>query len=178
MRFKTKDLMVTVLPEAGDAAVAKACLLGTVICRHPTFCTGGTACLGGTFCGGGYPLYVSDFFRYSPRSLLASCGFLASCLACSKGLSGGCGFGNSCGRGGSACDFTDLCPGGSIDPWVIEHIEDLTAIRAELVATLKQLDEMKSGLKSSIASKAEADSLESALNDALNQVRAAKKGLK
>ena len=79
----------------------------------------------------------------------------------------------------AACDPTIVCPGGSRDPFVIQHMEDLVALRAELQETLKQLDVMqKEGLPSSIGSKAEADALESSLTAALEQVRAAKKNLK
>jgi uncharacterized protein involved in exopolysaccharide biosynthesis len=72
----------------------------------------------------------------------------------------------------------DPC-GGSIDPpYVIQHVEDLAALRAELQNTLKQLDAIqKEGLPSSITSRAEADALEQSLNEALKQVREAKSKL-
>ena len=55
----------------------------------------------------------------------------------------------------------------------------MVAIKAELQDTLRQLDVIqKEGLPSSIGSKAEAASIEQTLQDALEQVRAAKKTLK
>lgn len=182
MRFKTTDLMVTVLPKAEiDAELAKACLLHTWVCRHPTFncgcsivpsclgCSRHVSCLGHTYCG--------------PCSVAAvSCGgcsvAISLCNACSQLASLGC-WGGSCGPGGSACDPTIFCAGGSRDPYVIEHLEDLVALRADLQETLKQLDALqKDGLKSAIASKADADAMEKSLTEALDQVRAARKTLK
>jgi hypothetical protein len=93
-------------------------------------------------------------------------------------VSGGCQFFNSCGPGGSACDFTNICPGGSLDPYVIQNVEDLATLRTELQATLKSLDAIeKEGLPGSIGSKSEAEALERGLTAALEQVRAAKKKL-
>jgi uncharacterized protein involved in exopolysaccharide biosynthesis len=81
---------------------------------------------------------------------------------------------NSCGPGRSACDPTIFCPGGSRDPFVIQYIEDLVALRDELKETLERLGAIeKEGLPSSIGSKAEADALEQSLNEALKQVKAA-----
>jgi hypothetical protein len=99
---------------------------------------------------------------------------------CSRLASVGCGFDNSCGVGGSACDPTVItCFGGSRDPFVIEHIEDLVALKADLQDTLKQLDVIqKEGLPSAIGTKADADAMEKSLTEALEQVRAAKKTIK
>lgn len=156
MHFKTKDLLVTVLPKATEDLL-KACLFGTHICRHPTFCINATRICGAVSfcrfnsCGG-----ITDFCN--PRSF-------------------GC-FPNSCGRGGSACDFTDFC-GGSLDWIVVEHMEDLVALKAELKETLTQLDAIeKQGLPSKISSMAEADALERSLKEALDQVSKAKSKLK
>jgi hypothetical protein len=182
MRFKTTDLLVTVLPKAQlDKDLAKACLLNTFVCRHPTFNCGGcslfvscvgcsqnVSCIGHTLCG--------------PCSVAISCHgcsvAISFCGGCSRLASIGCGT-NSCGPGGSACDPTIFCPGGSRDPFVIEHLEDLVALRADLQETLKQLDAIqKEGLPSAIASKADAEAMERSLSAALDQVRQAKKSLK
>ena len=163
MNFKTKDLMVTVLPKVTNAELAKICLLNTHICRHPTLT-----------CVHGCTFFISCGHCSVRFSACGYCSYMQSCIG-----SGGCGFLNSCGPGGSACDPTIFCPGGSRDPFVIEHLEDLVALRAELQDTLKQLDAIqKEGLPSSIGTKAEAAALEQSLTDALEQVRAAKKGLK
>lgn len=153
MQFKTKDLLVNVLP-AGIAKENILCLFQTHICRSPTII--GCA-IYGTWCG-----YCSRF---------VTCGF------CSVAFSIGCR-GGSCGPGGSACDFTNICAGGSGDPYVIENLEDLATLRTELQATLKSLDALeKEGLPGSIGSKREAEALERGLTEALEQVRAAKKKL-
>jgi hypothetical protein len=164
MNFKTKDLMVTVLPKVTNPDLAKICLLQTHICRHPTFVTCGCSLNITNNCG---------FCTFKP-SFCGPCSFLVSCQH-----TGGCGIFNSCGGpGGSACDPTYFCF-GSQDPYVIEHVEDIVALRAELQETLKQIDAIqKEGLPSSIGSRAEAAALEQSLNAALEQVRSAKKGLK
>lgn len=168
MNFKTKDLMVTVLPTVSNEALAKVCLLNTHICRHPTL-----------ICAKGCTFFVSCGPCSAQLSACGFCSFMHSCPGCSALISGGCGFLNSCGPGGSACDPTIFCPGGSRDPFVIEHLEDLVALKAELQETLKQLDAIqKEGLPSSIRTRAEATALENSLSEALDQVRAAKKGLK
>jgi hypothetical protein len=165
MRFKTKDLLVTVLPAAVDKEVAKICLLHTVICKFPTFHCG----QGPTICFCTLSPTICHFCSVPPTI----------CQICSFQFSGGCQLLASCGPGVSACDATVICPGGSRDPFVVQHMEDLVALRAELQETLKQLDVMaKEGLPSSIGSKAEADALERSLTAALEQVRAAKKNLK
>jgi hypothetical protein len=151
MQFKTKDLLVTVLP-AGSAKENILCLLQTHICRSPTVI--------------GCHIYGS------------LCGLHPTCGICSRygTWPGGCHFFNSCGIAGSPCNPTPFCPGGSRDPYVIENLEDLATLRTELQATLKSLDAMeKEGLPGSIGSKSEAEALERGLTAALEQVRAAKK---
>jgi hypothetical protein len=168
MNFKTKDLMVTVLPKVTNEELAKVCLLNTHICRHPTLT-----------CAQGCTFFISCGHCSVQFSACGFCSYLHTCVQCSFVASGGCGFAHSCGPGGSACDPTIFCPGGSRDPFVIEHMEDLVALRAELQETLKRLDTIqKEGLPSSIRTTAEANALEQSLSDALEQVRAAKKTLK
>ena len=162
MQITFKDLLVTVLPKAVlDPELAKVCLLRTVICRNPTlYCfRGSLGCdLRVSFCG--------------------HCSFLGTCGFCSVQGTGGCGFMHSCGPGNSACDPTNICPGGSRDPFIIQHLEDLVSLKAELQATIKSLDAIqKEGLPSAISTKAEAEAMERGLTEALEQVRAAKKNL-
>jgi hypothetical protein len=159
MEFKTKDLLVTVLPktELPTKELERLCLLRTCICGFHSYC-----------------------FQYScyNRTCLYVGSFCGICSVIGTG-GGGCGILHSCGPGFSACDPTVICPGGSYDPFVIRHIEDLASIRAELQDTLKKLDEVeKAGLPSAIRSKSEADALESGLTEILEQIRNAKKGLK
>lgn len=152
MRFKTKDLLVTVLPKAtvDIRDIAKICYLRTHICRHPSVC-------------------------FSP-TLCGTCSHFYSCLCTLHGTFG-C-LGNSCGPGNSACDPTVFCPGGSGDPWVIEDLEDLVTVRRELQETLQQLDALeKEGLPGAIRTRADAEALEASLTQALEQVRAQKANL-
>ena len=180
MQFKTKDLLVTVLPKLEDAEIAKVCLFHTFICKHPTIvnCLHQT-CILNTYTGcGRCSLFITCGYCSHFQTFCNACSLLVSCIGCSVAVSAGCHFGNSCGAGGSACDPTIFC-GISNDPFVIEHLEDLITLRAELQDTLKRLDAMqKEGLSSGIGTKAEAEAIEKGLNEALEQVRAAKKGTK
>jgi hypothetical protein len=152
MQFKTKDLLVTVLPRATTDVqdIAKICYLRTNICWSPTFCH---------------------------RFGLSFCHFACSYFVSIK-PGPGCGFGNSCGPGNSACDPTIFC-GVSNDPWMIQDLEDLATVRRELQDTLGKLDALeKEGLPGSVRTKAEAEALEASLTEALEKVRAEKKNLK
>ncbi len=152
MPFGNKDLMLSVLPKLGiDAAqLAKLCAFHTFICRWPTFC--GVSC---------------------PR-------FTSYCNQCSIVISfrdpTGC-FANSCGAGGSACDPTQFCFGS--DPFVIQDLEDLVTIKADLLKTIKQLEvmEKEGGLVSGITTAAQADEIEANLKQQLEHVRAQREGL-
>lgn len=167
MQFKTKDLLVTVLPRAEiSAELAKVCALHTLICINPTLCPHHTLCAQPSLC-------------HQP-SFCGPCSWQISCLGCSIHFTAGCGVLNSCGPGRSACDPTIFCPGGSREPWYIEHLEDLVTLRADLKETIAQLDRIEKGggLTSSVRTKADAETLEAGLTEALENVRAAKKGLK
>ena len=163
MQFSTKDLLVTVLPKAGASSlVAHKCLFRTVICGFPTYCFHRTCLSGGSIlCGN-------------------QCSYLVSCHGCSIHVTGGCQLFNSCGGpGGSACDPTYIqCYGGSRDPFVIENLEDLVTLKAELVETVRQLEEVEKSAPGGLRSRADAEALERGLNDALDQVRKAKDSLK
>lgn len=154
MPFSNKDLLVSVLPKLGiDAAqIAKLCLLRTFICRQPTFCFHATCIRIGSLCAG-CSLFITEI------------------------TGGGCQVLRSCGPGGSACDPTIFCAGS--DPFVIEDLEDLVTLRGELQSTLEQLNQIeKSGLPSSIQTKAQADEIEGNLTAALEHVRAQRKKIK
>jgi len=158
MDFRTKDLLVTVLPKAEAGDLAKVCLLHTWVCLRPSLCARPSLC--------GWP------------SICHNCSVLISCLGgCSALISQGCGLFRSCGPGGSACDPTIFCAGS--DPYVVADREDLVALRGELQETLKRLDEIeKAGLPSGIGSRSEAEQIERSLSEALEQVRAIKKEMK
>lgn len=171
MEFTTKDLLVTVLPKPElNKDLAKICLFRTNICRSPTFPCRAPSIGCGTRCS-----FLPTFIPCLPCSKIIS-----ACHYCSIQitLDDGCRFFASCGGpGGSACDPTYFCLGGSRDPFIIEHLEDLVTLKAELQATLKSLDSMQKELPSALGSKQEAEALERSLTEALEQVRAAKKGL-
>lgn len=163
MRFKTKDLMVSLGPklELGEAdrqfclTNTRICVNPSLVCRQPTIeCVNRThiTCFGGTF-------------TCSPCSLQVTCNRTFDCG------------GNSCGPGGSACDPTIFC-GGSWTDWVIEDLEDIAAVKKELTETLAQLEALETkGLPSGIRTKADAEAIERSLTEALEQVRAQKKRL-
>lgn len=186
MRFRTKDLLVTVLPkaEAASQELAKVCLLHTAACINPTLCHIPSLCLSPTQCPY-HTLCRIPTLCHHP-SLCGPCSQLISCPGgtCIGGTciqtQGGCGFFGSCGGpGGSACDPTYFCIGGSQEPWFLRDREDIVALRAELQETLKQLDELeKSGIEGEIRSKADAEAMERSLTEALEKVQALKKKLK
>jgi hypothetical protein len=151
MSFGNKDLMTKVLPHGViDAAqIAKFCALRTYICRWPTFCA--VSC----------PRFFS---------------FCGGCSILVTDITVGCRFTNSCGAGGSACDPTQYCIGS--DPFVIQDLEDLVTIRAELAQTLKQLDGMEKEFVTGITTKAEADALEASLKSQLDHLQKVRGGLK
>lgn len=200
MRFKTTDLMVTVLPRAEiGKELAAVCLLQTKICKSPTFncpgCSLLATCLGCSAnptcqcsfvpsCVGCSVAISCHGTCYGCSVAISFCGtgcsqLASNCAGCSALASIGCP-GNSCGAGGSACDPTYVTCFGSRDPLVIENLEDLVTLRADLQETLKQLDvlEKEGGFQSGIASRADADAMEKALTQALEQVRKARETLK
>src|SRR6476659_2024844 len=124
MHFRTKDLLITVLPKAATPGgeLAEVCLWETRICNSPTICVYRTCMVGGTgMCPQRTTLCGPD-----------------TCIRRTPGTGVfGCGFAHSCGPGGSACDPTVFCPGGSQDPWVINDLEDLAELRLELKETLE-----------------------------------------
>lgn len=170
MQFSTKDLMITVLPKAAvsNADLAKICIWHTRICTFPTFCHYRTCLAGGSW-GCAYRSVACTHCTH---------GKTVPTITIAHGCLEGCGFANSCGAGGSACDPTIFCAGGSQDPWVLNDLEDLITLRAELQDTLKQLNELEKTLPSGIRSKAEAEALANGLKEVIQQVNKTAKGLK
>lgn len=173
MLFRTKDLMITVLPKASVSSdeLAKVCLWESRICRSPSVCLYNTCLVGGTFptlgdvfCG---PHTLPTFWLQQtlhtdctrPRTYPPYGGMQL--------------WGNDCGRPHTNPPQL-LCNPWSHDPWVINDREDLEALREELKDTLKQLEELEKDLPSGIRTKEEARQIESVLR----QVIKAAKGLK
>lgn len=148
MRFKSKDLMVSISPnvEIDEQRIAELCLGGTAICIKPTL----DPCFNRTFWG---------------------------CGGCSILISRGCIF-NSCGGpGGSACDPTYIpCPGSFWqieDPGDLVKVkEELRGLLKEV----ERLEEK--GLPTQFQTRGEAEAAEQALEGALDHVRRQKKNLK
>lgn len=152
MQFKTKDLLVTVLPSAKQDLF---CKFRTTICIHPTPIGCERLCS-----------YLVSI-RQTPLCCELHCSRLITCLCTHYGTIE-CPPGTLCAGSG--------CPGSWDPPYVIQNLEDLAALKTELQATLKSLDALqKEGLPSAIGSKSEAEALERGLTEALEQVRAAKK---
>jgi hypothetical protein len=158
-RFRTQDLLVSLTPRIA-AEEAQRCILHTTICIRPT-----------NWCR-----YPTEFPCVAHTSLACCHNFTFPCPNFSIPR-GGCGVFGSCGGpGGSACDTTYVCPGSW---WEIENIEDLVTVKDELKQVLTRLDEIEhKGLPSQFDSLADAQAAEAALTQALEQVRAQKKGLK
>lgn len=147
MQFKTKDLLVTVLPKAqvSEADIAKLCLLRTIICQYPTF-----------------------------HCRVTCIAVSVNCLPCSHFFTRPCGLG-TCGR--SNCDPTVYCAGASIDFVIQnpEDLVTLKTELQATIKSLDAMQ--KEGFASSFGSKSQADEMERGLTEALEQVRAAKKKL-
>jgi len=144
--------MTKVLPQGViDAAqLAKYCILHTYICRWPTLCH--VSCL----------------------QILSHCGRCS--IAFTEFPPHGCQIQHSCGAGNSACDPTQYCLAS--DPYVIQDLEDLVTIRADLTATLRHLDAIEKELPSGITTKAQADDLEASLKQQLEHLKTIRAGLK
>lgn len=154
-QFKTKDLLVSVLP-VGSAK--ENCLFNSHICIQPTY---------------GCERYCS-FVTWRTELCCYYYG-TRGCGPWGVGVTIQCPPGTYCAYG-SVCPGGSGCPGTWDPPYVIQNLEDLAALKADLQATLKSLDVLqKEGLPSSIGSKSEAEALERGLTEALEQVRAAKK---
>jgi hypothetical protein len=172
MRFKTKDLMVSVTPKAevAEADLAKVCALYTHICFSPTWCFNQT----------GLPPDLGP--PCPPCSLTPSlgacgpCSFGPTCLPCSGYYTWGY--------------YTWQCPESTANvacavsrpefvPTLLRIIspEDIGTLRAELRKTQAKLDEIEQAGLMGIQTLAEAEAYEAGLKEALQQVQAAKKNL-
>lgn len=162
-RFKTKDLMVNVAPKAevAEADLAKVCALHTYLCFAPTWCFHHTC---------------NPWLSHCPHHSIFCyhCSFVPSlCGRCSQFISL------------VECPgITAECTAGSkitiFDPTIfIRDREDIAVVREQLRETLAKLDELeRGGLPGDIQTRAEAESIEAGLKEALEQVQAAKKKLK
>lgn len=152
MRFKTKDLSVSVSPnrELDPEIAKKLCIWQTRICIRPTLIPCGFG--GITDCG------ICSF----------DCTFRGTV---------GCGAFKSCGGpGGSACDPTFIPCGYSY--WNIEDPADLVTLREELNDVLQQVERLeKEGLPTQFQTREQVEQAEKALEGALEELRRQKKQL-
>jgi hypothetical protein len=146
VEFRTKDLMITLLPSVEAQGVKGAtCLGNSRYCLAPT-----GVCPHGTM---------------QPCGLYSRCGLTPYCQAqtyigCQGQTYIGCW-----GLSPMPCDV-------SRDPLVIQSREDIRAVREELQADLKRLEELeKSGLPAQLESAEAAAELETKLEAALTEIR-------
>lgn len=153
MHFRTKDLMITVLPASGmNPDLEKVCLWHTRICTAPSACQAQT-CLVAATAGGDCPATfltppTSNCCPHNTFRLVGPgpCGHLTYTLTL-----GTCPY----------ATFTDwiTCPHTSYTQCfphtagavVLNDREDLAALRIELQETLKALDKLEKTLPSGLA---------------------------
>lgn len=155
MRFKSKDLTVTLSPsrEHDGEAREKLCVGGSVICLSPTI----KPCLHPTWWGCDPCTFkiTFDCFR-----------------------SGGCGWNNSCGWDRSTCDPT-IFPCAGFSRFVLEDPADLVTLKEQLQDLIQEIDKVDvDSFGPQFGSAAEAEQAEAALEEALDKVRSQKKNLK
>lgn len=150
MNFRTKDLMISVVP---DKAV-----ITDIVCRYPTL----TACWRQTLTACNY--WVSEHPHCWRR-----CSWLVSDIpdACRLGT-----------QLPTDCTGTPYCA-GSMTPWLERPtVEGINVLRDQLKARISELDDLEASFQEGPADLAEAETLEAHLKDALAQVQAKKAELK
>lgn len=169
MQFSTKDLMVSVVPEAA-ADAAKFCALHTHVCFYPTFCHHHFSPV---FCHYYSPCHLSLCRHY-----ITHCHF-HTITACQQPISfcqlhiSGCGIAHSCPAGSTivACHAITQ-PFEFENPLVIRTMDELGALREELKATMARLDEVaEAGLPGEVSRVEDLKELEAKLKDAVKEVQ-------
>ncbi len=186
MRFKVKDLMIAVLPEAGQPGQESqlVCNPTLCVCTRCTECTlcSGCTCTGCTQCTG--------------CTGCTPCTDCTGCTACTNGctvctFNSGCG-GASCGcTGATGCNIcsqactacTDLTCGGFASKAPLESLvaqpESLALLKEQLRSAMAQVEEQERALDERMApqSLADVDALEKKLLEALDELRARRETL-
>lgn len=153
MNFRTKDLMVTVLPKD---------LQAQAVCHFPTL----TAC----------------WHRCSVQPTLCwhQCSWRPTCYGCTFLLTD---IPQECRHqtidlGPIDCTGTPYCA-GSMTPWIQgRDREGIEVLREQLKARITEIDQLAATLQEGPATVAEAETLEAHLKDALSQVQARKAEIK
>lgn len=185
--FRTKDLVISVVPKTSDIAELQRCLLGTHICLRPTvLCARLISCGHHSIC----PQLYSPCGFLSPCGVYSLCGHLSPCGFYSCGILSPCGHLSPCPLHSVACEFGTRpgCPGVSIyegDPRtpiinpavrVINEVADIKALRQELDEVQKKLAEFEQkGLDVEVETPEDLAELESKLKEALDEVQAKRK---
>lgn len=160
MHFRTKDLLITVLPRyaGSNPELEKRCLLHTRICTAPTLCVAITCFAGGTI---NFPCPRATFWagRMGPPPDCPHTTYETDWtpfITCPKFSFTG-------------TRFTGICAPVSQDPWVINDKEDLAILRADLDDTLEQLKELEKELPSGLGNNAK--EVAEGLSQVIEQIR-------
>jgi hypothetical protein len=193
--FRTKDLVITVVPQGVDVAQLHKCLWTTRICIRPTFgcfpwtCAqlscrllsgcGVTFCQWNTPCGPISPCQLPTFCGpVSPCGVLSPCGALSPCGGFSPCplQSNACPIGTQCGGVSPVLDDTRT---QIINPavFVVNEVADIKALRGQLDELQSQLGEFEEkGLDYQPMSAEEIANLEGKLKGALEELAQRRKG--
>lgn len=187
--FRTKDLVITVVPQGADVAQLHKCLWTTRICIRPTFgcfpftCApltcrllsgcGPTFCQWNTPCGPITPcLPHTPCGPFSPCGAFSPCGPISPCPL----QSAGCPIGTQCGGVSPVFDDTRT---QIINPavFVVNEVADIKALRGQLDELQRQLGEFEEkGLDYQPMSAEELSDLEGKLKSALEEIQQRRKG--
>jgi len=171
--FKVKDLMINVLPAAGEAL---PCIQGTLPCAQgPIFCTHVTVC----------GLCTNHTCGCTRCTVILSCGCTAltcGCSRCTAFLSCGCTvisrFGcsvlSACTPCGSAISQITPPGPGIPGPGPESSFETLTALKAQLKQQLAEVESQQKAVEESLRPQtvAEVDELQSKLEAAIEELKA------
>lgn len=187
--FRTKDLVITVVPQGADVAQLHKCLWTTRICIRPTFgcfpwtCAPLTCRLlsgcGPTFCQWNSPCgIVTPCLPHTPCGPLSPCGAFSPCGPISPCplQSAACPIGTQCGGVSPVFDDTRT---QIINPavFVVNEVADIKALRGQLDELQRQLGEFEEqGLDYQPMSAEELSDLEGKLKGALEEIQQRRKG--
>lgn len=159
MHFRTKDLMITVLPRADSSSTDsdKVCLWHTRICAAPSFCLNRTCLIGATLGAADCP---ATFLNPCPHAsfeltVITICPHLTftTQMTCPHAT------------------FTTQCVPASHEPFILNDREDLAVLRVELQETLKQLDKLEKTMPSGIRTADDKKRLLEGLKEVQDQVK-------
>jgi hypothetical protein len=187
--FRTKDLVITVVPQGVDVAQLHKCLWTTRICIRPTFgcfpwtCAqltcrllsgcGVTYCQWNTPCGPITPCqFPTQCGPFSPCGVLSACGVLSPCPLQSVA----CPVGTQCGGISPVLDDTRT---QVINPavFMVNEVADIKTLRVQLDELQRQLGEFEEhGLDHQPMSADELADLEGKLKGALEELQRRRKG--